>query len=270
MGKSGGISQETQDAEVNIAQQQTDIAKQANTRANQLFGASFPGFQEAEQYYQNLASGDPSAIARAISPAAQQIDQQAEGAKKRIEQDAPRGGVKNLALEENEINKGAQIGNLATQSYLNSFNSLAGLAGQGVGQSQGFTGSAISGLSAAGNQYSNIANQQAEAKASQLGFISSLAGSGAGLAAMCWIAEELWGVDALNTYLVRSYFMEHLQHHWLGRYAFRLYQRYGRAAAAKMRTSATLRWVLTRIFTVLLHSAERSILNPMEMMLYGR
>jgi hypothetical protein len=269
VGKSGGISQETQNAEVNIAQQQTDIAKQANTRANQLFGASFPGFQEAESYYQQLATGDPSAIARAIAPAAQQIDAQAEGAKQRIEQDSPRGGVKNLALAENEINKGAQIGNLATQSYLSSFQNLAGLAGQGVGQSQGFTGSAISGLSAAGNQYSNIANQQAEAKASQLGFISSLAGSGAGLAAMCWIAEEIWGISALETHIVRGYFQNHLQYGRWGRYGFRLYAKYGRQVAAKMRVSKVIRWIFQTMFSRILLHAERAALMAWEGSIYG-
>lgn len=269
MGKSGGISQSTQDAELGIAQQQTDIAKEASGRAGQLFSASFPGFQQAESYYQTLASGDPTAIARSIAPATQQIDAQSQATKQRIEQDSPRGGVKNLALEENEINKGAQVGNLATQSYLSSFQNLAGLAGQGVGQSTGLTSTAINGLSAAGNQYSNVAQQQAEGKASQLGFISSLAGSGASLAALCWIAEAIWGVDDLNTYLVRSYFMTRLQYHRQGKYAYRMYQRYGERTARRMKTSPVLRWVMTRIFNRVLKRAERSILTPWEMSCHG-
>lgn len=177
--KSGGISQSTQDAEVAVAQGELGISQQANARAGQLFQASFPGFQESENYYQQLASGDPAAIARAIAPATQQINQQAQGTAQRITQDVPRGGAQNLALAENQINKGAQIGQAATQGYLSSFQNLAGLAGQGVGESTASTGAAIGGLSAAGNQYSNIAQQQAEGKASQLGFITSLAGSAA-------------------------------------------------------------------------------------------
>lgn len=269
MGKSGGISQSTQDAEVGIAQQQTDIAAQASSRADQLFSASFPGFEQSEQYYQQLASGDPAAIARAIAPATQQINQQSDASKKRIEQDAPRGGAKNLALEENDINKGAQVGNLATQSYLSSFQNLAGLAGQGVGESTASTSTALNGLSAAGNQYSNVANQQAEGKASQLGFISSLAGSGASLAALCWIAEAIWGVDGLETYLVRSYFMNYLQHRRFGKYAFRLYRRYGERVAKKMQTSRATRWIFTAIFERILKRAERSMMTPWELGVYG-
>jgi len=265
VGKSGGISQSTQDAEIGIAQQQTDIAQSANQRAGQLFQASFPGFEQSEQYYQQLASGDPAAIARAIAPATQQINEQADASKKRIEQDAPRGGTKNLALEENDINKGAQVGNLATQSYLGSFQNLAGLAGQGVGESTSQTGTAINGLSAAGNQYSNVANQEAEGKASQLGFISSLAGSGASLAALCWIAEELWGKESYKTFTMRRYFRARLHGHWLGRYAYRMYARYGEGVAEEMRHSPLLRSVMRWIFNRLLWMAERAVFTVMEL-----
>lgn len=248
MGKSGGISQKTQDAEVGIAQQQTDIAKTQSERSGELFSAAFPGFQQSENYYQTLASGDPAAISRAIAPATQQINAQAQGNKKRIEEDAPRGGEKNLALAENEINKGAMIGETATKSFLDSFKSLAGLAGQGIGESTSSAGTAISGLSAAGNQYSNIAQQQAEGKASQLGFISSLAGSATSMAAMCWIAIELWGEDDLRTKVVRYFFNEVLMRSWWGRIACGLYRRYGQRVAKHIQTSPKSRAFFTKLF----------------------
>jgi hypothetical protein len=264
MGKGGGISDRTQAAEVNIAQQQTDIAKQQQQNAQREFNASYPGFQTAENYYQTLASGDPSAIARSIAPATQQINAQAEANKQRINQDTARGGAKNLALAENEINKGAQIGNASTQSFLQAFQSLAGLAGQGIGQSNQATGLATGALSAAGNQYSQIANQQAEGKAAQLGFFSSLAGSGAELAGgLCWIAEVLYGGAAIETYMLRYYVNEIMPLTRRGRAFCRLYMRYGERVALRMQKggirSGVLYVIFAPVFDRLLNRARREI-----------
>lgn len=249
MGKSGGIDPSVQQGELAVAQQGMGIAQQQNARAAQEFQAAFPGFQQSENYYQQLASGDPAAIARAIAPASQQINQQAQGAAERITQDVPRGGAQNLALAENQINKGAQIGQAATQGYLSSFQNLAGLAGQGIGQSTQAAGTALGGLSAAGNQYSNIAQQQAEGKASQLGFMSSLAGSGAELgAAFCWIAEAYWGVDDWRTWMVRRWLRDVYARTLVGSLVVGLYRRYGRWAARAFKAHRPVRAVLSPLF----------------------
>lgn len=249
MGKSGGISQSTQDAEVQVAQGELAVSQSANQRAQQLFNTSYPGFQEAENYYQQLASGDPTAISRAIAPATEQISKQSQGAAQRITQDVPRGGAQNLALAENQINKGAQISQAATQGYLNSFQNLSSLAGQGVGESSSYTNSAISALGAAGNQYSNIAQQEAEGKASQLGFIASLAGSGGeAAAAFCWVAEALFGETAFETMLIRRYLTRYARKHPAGWVFCWLYHRYGERAAARVRRSMAWRKALQPIF----------------------
>ncbi len=143
----------------------------------QEFNLTFPGLETAENYESKLASGDPGAISRAVAPAVQQIDASSEATKKRIDQDSARGGAKNLALAENEINKGAQIGQASSGAYLNSFNSLAGLAQQGEGAAQGLSGAAIGAAEGAGTQYSNVASQQAAAKASQMGAVGDLVGA---------------------------------------------------------------------------------------------
>jgi hypothetical protein len=259
MGKGGGVSQNLQNAEAGTAQQLTATAQQEQQQSGQEFATSFPGFQTAENYYQQLSTGDPGAISRAISPATQQINAQTTANAQRIEQDSPRGGAKNLALEENQINKGAQIGNLATQSYLGSFQNLAGLAGQGVGESIQSAGTGISGLNAAGNQYSNIANQQAEGKASQLGFISSLAGSGAELAGLCWIAEALWGEGDARTLVVRYYLINVLEFHWLGKYFCRLYRRHGERIAGLIPKWQLLRMAMEVVFGLIYMRASAVI-----------
>lgn len=260
MGKNGGISDQTQAAEVQVAQGELGLGTQANQRAQQLFNMSLPGLEVSEGYYQALASGDPAAIARASAPAAQMYNQMTEGNAQRIAQDVPRGGAQNLALAENQINKGAQIGQAATQGYLNSFQNLAGLGGQSVGESGSFTNSAISGLSAAGNQYSNIANQQAEGKATQLGFIASLAGSGAEAAgAFCWIADELFGRNSVQAMTLRYYLLMYATAHWFGRMMVNLYRRYGERMAQRIHGSKRWRGFWLPIFERLLVRAHRAL-----------
>ena len=258
-GKGSGVSQSTQNAEVQVAQGELGIAQQQNARSAQEFNAAFPGFQTTENYYQQLASGDPAAISRAIAPATQQINQQSQGAAERITQNTARGGAQNLALAENQINKGAQIGNAATQGYLSSFQNLAGLAGQGIGQSNQQAGTAISGMSAAGNQYGNIAQQQAEGKSQEMGMITSLAGTGASMAAMCWIAEALWGAIDLRTLMVRQYFVSCIEPHWLGRYACKLYRAVGPGIAQRIPTTPWLRRLFLPAYEWLFQRAGRTL-----------
>lgn len=179
MGAKGG-SQQTdamqadQDALVKLAQGQA-------ANADKLFGASFPGFQKAESLYSSLASGDPYAIARATAPVAQQSDQAAGAAKKNILQNGPAGGEKNLALENVDVNRGAAVGDAAAKGYLNSFNALAALSGQGVGESQTATSTAMSGFGSAANIAGQQQQFQVEQKGNSLGALSSLGGDAATL-----------------------------------------------------------------------------------------
>lgn len=164
------------------------IAQQQNQNAQTLFGLTEPGLATAEDFYTKLASGDPSSIMQAIGPAAGQIQQSAQGATQSILESAPAGGEKNLALANVQANKGAQVGQTATQAFLGAPNALAQIAGQGVGESISAAGTGISSLSAGSSTLANLGNQQiaeqqiqAEQKGNVLGSLSSLAGSGAEL-----------------------------------------------------------------------------------------
>lgn len=168
------------------------IAQGQAANSNQLFQLAFPGVASAENFYGNLSTGDPYAIARAISPATQQISQATAGAKANIMNNLPAGGEKALALEQADVNQGAQVGQAATGSFLNSFNALGALGGQNIGQSISAAGTGISGLSSATSALSNLGNLQMEqyqiqqqAEGSTLGALSSLGSGmfeGAGLA----------------------------------------------------------------------------------------
>lgn len=184
MGKPSGESQSLQDAQTGLANVMASTGKQSAQEGGTLFNLALPGLQQSEAYYGKLASGDPAALARANAPAIQQIGSATDAAKKNIIQDNPRSGTRNLALEEADINKGAEISKLTTGSYTGSFGSLAGLGGQNVSQGTAATSTGLQGMNAAANQYGQLQQLNNEQKATQLGFVSSLAGAGATLATM--------------------------------------------------------------------------------------
>jgi hypothetical protein len=162
-----------------LANQMAATGKTQQTEGATLFNMALPGLEQSEGYYGKLASGDPQALSRANAPAIASITQQSNAAKKNIAQDNPRGGERNLAMEEADLSKGAQIGNLTSSSYANSFGSLAGLGGQNVSQGAGLQSSSVQAAGAASNQYQGLLQNNAQSKASTLGLFGSLAGAGA-------------------------------------------------------------------------------------------
>lgn len=182
-GGKGSVSNDTaENAQAGLANQLTSLLSQQQGESSQLFNLAFPGMQQADQFYQALASGSPNLIAAVTAPAAQQISQQAAGAKQNILSTAPAGGERNLALENVDVARGSQLGALASQGFTGSFNALAQLGGQGVGLGQGAASTAISAGQAAGNQWSNIVQQNIQQKGATLGAIGAGASDATSLA----------------------------------------------------------------------------------------
>jgi hypothetical protein len=175
--KSSGLSPQVQQGELANSNALVQLAQQQAGNSTQLFQSAFPGFQTAENFYGNLATGDPSAIARATAPATQQIAAATAGAKANILNNSPAGGERNLAIEQADVNQGAQVGSVASSGYLNSFNALAQLAGQGVGQSTSAANAGTSAFGSSNQALGQLGNQQIEQKGAQLGAVGSLAGS---------------------------------------------------------------------------------------------
>jgi hypothetical protein len=182
MGKPSGESQQLQAAQTSLANVMASTGQQSAQEGSQLFNLALPGLEQSESYYGKLASGDPNALARANAPAIQGITEQSNQAKENILQDNPRGGERNLALQEADISKGAQISNLTTGSYVGAFPSLASLGGQNVSQGNAATATGLQGMNAAANQYGQLQQLSNEQKATQLGIVTSLAGAGASVA----------------------------------------------------------------------------------------
>lgn len=193
MGKgSGGLSPNVGSSLTSNASALETLAGQQAQQGQQLFNLALPGYEQAQQYYGAIASGSPYAISTATAPAIAQIAASTQGAKQNILQNAPAGGEKNLAIEQADVNQGAQVGQVTTGAYGGAQNALGQLAGQGIGQSQGAAGTAISGFGAGTSAISNLGNLQMQqyqieqqAKGSTLGALASLGGGiaeGAGAA----------------------------------------------------------------------------------------
>ena len=181
MGKSSGLSGGVTSGLQSDANALVGIAQQQSNNSQTLFNQSLPGLTAAQNFYSTLSSGDPYAIARATAPAAQQINQASAGARANIMNSTPAGGEKNLALEQTFVNQGAQVGSTASQGYLNSFNALAALSGQGVGESTAAAGTGISGFNSANQGFGQLGNLQIAQKGAQLGALTSLGGDAATL-----------------------------------------------------------------------------------------
>jgi hypothetical protein len=184
-----GVSSDVTSGEQSAIQSLLGLAGTQQGEASQLFNLGLPAEQQAMQHYQALASGSPEAIQTAIAPGVQQIQQAAQGAKQNILTTAPAGGEKNLAIENVDVNQGNEIGKLASQGYLGSFNALGQLGAQTTGQSQGATGQAFSGIGGALSGYGQIGNQELQAQQEQLqqkgetlGFWASMGSKGASVA----------------------------------------------------------------------------------------
>ena len=200
---------------------------------SQLFNMALPGLEQSEAYYGKLASGDPNALARANAPAVQAITKSTDSAKKNIMQDNPRGGERNLALEEADLTKGAQVGQLETGSYTSSFGSLAGLGGQNVGQGTAASSAGMQGMNAAANQYGQMQEINAQNKAQTTGFYGSLGGSllEAG-GEMCWIAAAMFGGwNDRRTAMARFWLKNIYDKTFVGGVFCSLYRRYGERIA---------------------------------------
>lgn len=261
MGKPSGESDQLQASQANLADIMAATGKQSAKEGSTLFNLALPGLEKAEGYYGKLASGDPNALARANAPAIQQITGQSDAAKKNMMQDMPRGGARDLALQEADVSKGAQISQLTTGSYLGSFPSLAQLGGQNVSQGTAATGTGLQGMNAAANQYGQLQQINNEQKATQLGFITSLAGSGAELAGMCWVAAELFGGwNAYKTRIIRKYLEEkQFCGSWRWKKAVAFYQKHGERWAEHIKTHRMERTITQSVFEWLFVRAQMEI-----------
>lgn len=259
MGGKPVSSSDAEKSQAGLADQMAASGKQSAAEGKTLFDLALPGLTQSESYYNKLASGDPNALARANAPAVGAITKSSDSAAKNIVQDNPRGGERNLALEENQINKGAQIGQLETGSYTNSFGSLASLGGQNVGQGTSATSAGLQGMNAAANQYGNIQQINAQNKSQTMGEYSQLAGMGLTVAGMCWVARLLFGTNSYEAAIIQAYFEEVLKTHWFGRFAYWTYHTFGKQWATFIVSHERCKYATLILFTEIYYRARKAL-----------
>lgn len=247
-----GPSGQATNTAAGLTQQQQGAADIASKESQATYKTTAPGLSTAENYYQALASGNPAALFKTIAPAVGQINQNSEAAANQIKQTTPRGGAQDLALQQNDITKAANVGNLATNAFTSSFPALASLAGTGLGLSTNEMSNAIAGLSTASQTNTGLMNAQAEGKASTMGMLGSLTGGlgdifgsalGAGGALGCWVAEMLWGKRDDRTLAMRFWLLT-APKSLAWRMFAALYMRFGQRVAIYARDRRSLKWIL--------------------------
>lgn len=257
-----GVSGSVKNGQLGIAGDLLNTADTAKGQAAQLWSMVQPGMQTALKYYEDVASGNPNKLYTAIAPAVDQIKAQTTATKQSIDNTMPRGGEKNLAKEVADITGTSNIGKAATGAYTGAFPALWQMGSQGTGLSINDIANAISGQGAAGGMYNNIANQQAQGKASMMnmfGQLGSAAAMGAGTA-VCWIAEALWSPDAPEVTVLRYWLNEVWQHESvIGAAVIALYRRFGRRVASWVKRSPVVAAVFRPLFECGLRRAQREL-----------
>ncbi len=257
MGGKPGENAKLQNAQTSLAQQMAATGATSTAEGSQLFNLALPGLEQSEAYYGKLASGDPLALQRANAPAIQGINANTQSAEKNIIANNPKGGERNLALEEANLGQGQQISQLTTGSYLGAFPSLAQLGGQNVSQGNQATSTGVQAENAAANQYGQLQQINNEQKATALGAYGSLGGSllEAG-GEMCWIAMAYWGDFDERTILVRAWLKGTYSQTFIGSAVVCLYRKYGQYVAKKFTQYSAVRAVLSPLFDWFLKKAR--------------
>lgn len=177
MGGSKGPTQQEQATQQQITQQQLSSAQQTQQQSAQLYNLTEPGMATAENFYKQLASGNPQSIQTATAPATEAIAGNYNQAVKNIQQNMPRGGAQDLAVQEAEISKAGAIGGTQAQAYLGAPTALANLAQGGIGLSVNEMTQALSAFSGASSSNQAAGQMSGAGKAETLGFIGSLGGA---------------------------------------------------------------------------------------------
>lgn len=235
------------------------------------------------KHYSDIASGDNAKLESSIAPIIGDVTKQRQNQDQQILANTPRGGVQQLAMQENEQNAAAQIGKAKNEAFNSAFPELEKLAGTefgisqaqlqnilaaygGAGQAYGLAGQELGGAESA---YSGAANSltgaakinqgvldtQAQQKGAMMGLIGSLVGAGGtiGAAAMgkppvsCWVAAAIYGDLTSQFFAARRFIFQR----WKGPIANitkKIYLRFGERLANVVRGSASLKFALKPLF----------------------
>ncbi len=191
----GGGSKDTEKQSQALEQQQVALGQQQAQQGQQWLDFSKQRIARSDvlqqplvDFYSGIAKGGPQTLT-AAAPLIGQIDSAAKQTQENIYNTVPAGAARDVAMAQQEISKGQQIGGTLNNTYQTALQQLGAL---GTGQAQlglqeagaGFTGTGQAGTLFGQGQSAlqNIMTAQNQRKSSTMGFFGSLVGA-AGMAA---------------------------------------------------------------------------------------
>jgi hypothetical protein len=122
----------------------------------QYLTSSQQNFAAPSTYYQSILSGNPAAVAGAVAPEVNQLNQGYANARRQVDQYAPLGGGRSSQITQMPFQQQGAITNLIAKARENAAQGLTG-----IGSAEGGIGSNLIGTGAqAANAFGNQATEQ--------------------------------------------------------------------------------------------------------------
>lgn len=182
----GGGPSKTEQAQTQIAQTQASTAAQygqlAQQSLNQMNTLYAPAIAADTSLVNSAQSGNYAQLIQAAGPQVGTISGQFDAAKQNLANSVPAGAGRQAAQAMLPGQQAGAVAGTLNTAYTGALSQLAqmGASYGGVGLQE--AGAQLSGLSGSANTYGAVGQEQAEGKASTMGFLGSLAGgAGAGI-----------------------------------------------------------------------------------------
>ena len=162
--------------EEKTSQDYLQFAKESRKQSRELY-------KPAINLYTAMSSGDAEAQTKALAPVIASLADQYKNTRESIERSIPPGPQRDAALARLERERGAAIGGAYSGSIASSVDKLANI-GAGIGSfALNEAGAGIRSIEGASQTQNNLMNQEAQGKASTMGFLGDVASAGGTAAA---------------------------------------------------------------------------------------
>jgi hypothetical protein len=175
----GGGPSSTEQAQINLQQQQASLGQQEFTASQARMGQADKIMQPAIDFWQEIFSGDPTTMLKAAAPAVGQITSGEQASEAQIMNSMAPGAARDLAVLQAKMGKNSQIAGTLSNLWGSAPGALEQIAAaeQGVALQQ--TGAGLRGLEGASSTGNTVLQADAarqQAKASLWGSIFGAAG----------------------------------------------------------------------------------------------
>lgn len=218
-------------------------------------------------FWKSILGGDRTKAMSVLTPVTGTISSQFQAARKAAAENAGRTGGRASTLETSPFDEAAKEQDVLSSFYGEAPGQIANidkmLAGIGVNRAEIGLGEEQGAVSYAGQgitgklQQQELSNQTNQGIGQGLGAIMAVVLSKLlpATAAACWIAEAIYGVDAWETYLLRSWLNREFKRHLFGKLVMGLYCRYGQRVARLVKTYPRVRAAVAPLFNYALNCA---------------